>query len=132
MVYLLGARLGGYGQLGHLPADELVSWVPFQRQFHASFTLMVTDIVEQFALYAAITLLSLLLTRGRGRGTALLLLLGVLGLTEAAAAVLVGRAADITPLLLALAAWQATTRAWELVRPRRVESPQPVADPRRA
>lgn len=98
--------------------DLEVHWCPFQVQFLESFDRVIISAAETLFLCATITMLCLYLTRGRGRGVALLLLLGMIGVVEMVQALSLGGQADITPLLLAFAAWLLTVRCWNAFVPR--------------
>lgn len=98
--------------------EPLIHWVPFRAEFLMPFPAMLADTLEQLVVYALVTLSCLSLGGGRGRGVALLLLLGLITLTEAGQAFLGVRGADTTAPLLAALAWVLTVRAWASLYPR--------------
>ncbi len=125
VIGVAGARIGG-ASIG--PARGLdICWVPFQGHFVKPFPVVIGHAAGSIGLYAFITLLCLLLTRGQGRVTALLLLTGVLASGELCRALLGGGLADTTPLVLAVAAWLIAGRVWDAIYPpARVSAPQPT------
>jgi VanZ family protein len=90
---------------------------PFQVEFLESFDRVVIGVAEALFMYATVTMLCLYLTRGRGRLVALLLLLGMVGTVEAGQILLRGAPADVTPLLMAVAAWMIAIRCWNAFVP---------------
>jgi hypothetical protein len=115
--YVLATGLWGLGGATAVRVEPAVYWIPLHAHFHAPLATTLTDLVEQLALYAAITLLCLFLTRGRGPAIALLLLLGLLIALEIGRALLAEQAADTTAPLLAVLAWVVTLRVWRALYP---------------
>jgi VanZ family protein len=116
-LYATTARIWQGASQGRARAEPAVQWVPFAAQFTAPFSTGLADVLEQVALYGFLTLLCMFLTRGHGRGLALLLLLGLVGLIEVSKAFLSRWGADITAPLLALLAWLVAVRVWKSVCP---------------
>jgi len=83
------------------------------------FPVVIAHVARSIALYTLITLLCLLLTRGKGRVAAMLLLIGMLASAELGRALLCGRPVDVTALVLAVFAWLIAVRAWNAIYPRR-------------
>ena len=104
---------------GRWRAEPIVQWIPFHAHFTAPFPAAAADVLQQFAVYAFLTLSCLYITLGRGRAIALLLLAGLLGLIEGGRAFLALHGADTTAPLLAVVAWYVTTRVWQSVHPAR-------------
>lgn len=100
-----------------------VLWLPFQSHFLTPFDRVLADAVESLFLYASLTVLCLYVTPGRGGLVALLLLVGLVGVVETAQMHFFQGSADVTPLLLAVAAWTITTRCWVAFAPRPLRSP---------
>lgn len=96
-----------------------VRLVPFQVHFMKPFPQALSMIVEDLVTYGMLAALCLYLTRGASRGVVLMLLVGIVGVTESYRAATGRGAADITSLLIAVVAWLVTTRAWDLLQPRR-------------
>jgi VanZ family protein len=118
--------------VGIVPGDQhngtRMLWLPFQVQFGESFDRVVIRGAESLFLYASVTALCLHLTRGRGQHAALLLLVGMVGVSQTGRVAFLDRTADLTPLLLAVAAWLATVRAWKaFVPPARRTSDVPLS-----
>ncbi len=105
------------GQPGAKAAQPLVQWTPLERHFRASFRRAVDDIMGKVALYGQVSLLCLLLTRGRASIVALLAVLGPACAGEFSRAAIAGRAADITTPLLAAVAWLLAVRMWRSIYP---------------
>ncbi|HUU96991.1 MAG TPA: VanZ family protein [Phycisphaerae bacterium] len=104
-----------------------IRWVPFQEEFMDRFPVVIAHAAGSIGLYAFITLLCLLLTRGKGRVAAMLLLTGALASAEVCRALLGDGLADTTPLVLAVAAWLIAGRIWDAIYPpARVSAPQPT------
>ena len=104
-----------------------IRWVPFQEEFLDPFPVVIAHAAGSIALYTLITLLCLLLTRGKGRVAAMLLLIGMLASAELGRALLCGRPADVTSLVLAVFAWLIAGRIWDAIYPpARVSAPQPT------
>ena len=118
LVYAAGVGIWRTPRLHGVRAEPLVHWAPFQAHFVHSFAHTTVDIAEQVGLYSFLTLLCLILTGGRGRTIALLLVLGLLGALEIARAFVAEYGADTTALLLATVAWLLTTRVWRSIYPR--------------
>ena len=123
-VALLGVMLTMVGKsvlnglaLPSLRAEPLLEWIPFQGHFAASFSRVIADLVQQLTIFGAITATCLLLTQGRGRLAALLLLLGLTGLIEVCQAFVEGHGADTTSFVIATVAWFVTTRVWASIYP---------------
>jgi VanZ family protein len=93
-------------------------WLPFRFQFLTPFDEVVTGAMEALLLYSSLTVLCLYVTQGRGGLVALLLLVGLVGLVETAQMNFLHQPADVTPLLLAVAAWAITIRCWRAFTPR--------------
>ena len=117
VTYAAAASIWNALSQGNFNAVPRVNWIPFRAHFVVPFPIMLADIFEQVAVYVFLTLLCLFLTPTRGRATALMLLAGLLTLTETCEAFLGGQGADITAPLLALLAWTITTRVWKSLRP---------------
>jgi VanZ family protein len=115
------AGAGGFWReaaVAGLRAEPAVDWVPLRAHFHASFRVLVTDLLDQLATYSFLTLLCLLLALQRGPAIALLLLAGLVGAAECSRALVPGHHADTTAPLLAVTAWLLTTRIWQSIQPR--------------
>jgi len=100
-----------------LRASPAVNWLPFRPQFEAPFLRSATAMIEEVALYAVLTMICLFLARARGRATALLLLVGLVGALETGRAFLAGHVADTTSMVLAAAGWLLATRVWSALFP---------------
>jgi hypothetical protein len=97
------------------------------------FPLVIARVVGSIALYTLITLLCLLLTRGRGRVAAMLLLIGMLASAELGRALLRDQPVDVTSLVLAVFAWLIAVRTWNAIYPRRSAAiRRPLAAPVRS
>lgn len=119
---------GGPISLRDVPKGPELLRFPFELEFHESFDQAMISTGESLFLYAAVTALCLYLTHGRGRLVALLLLMGMAGLTQMVQPAFLGGAADVTPLLLAFAAWLIVLRCWKaLALPGRRLAPQPAS-----
>lgn len=102
----------------HLRGPELL-WSPFQAQFLEPFDRALIAVAESLLLYGTIAMLCLYLTAGRGRRATLLLLLGMVGVAETGQILTSGAMADVTPLIMAVAAWLVAVRCWDAFQPRR-------------
>lgn len=88
-----------------------INWLPFRPHFYASFDTVLANVTQSFLSYAFLTLTCLLLSPRWGSRVALLLVLGIVGLTEAAQP-LYGKSIDISPFLVAILAWAVMGRIW--------------------
>lgn len=98
-------------------SHDLLMWLPFQAQFHASFHVVISDVIEALVLYGAVALLALALSPEHGRRWGLGVLLGGLTLSAVAQVGLLGRPLDVTPIGVALAAWILAGYAWRALQP---------------
>ncbi len=116
--FALVVGLSGVNAPGLNRSGPHVLWLPFQSQFLTPFDRVLTDAVASLFLYSSLTVLCLYVTLGRGRWVALLLLAGLVGVVETAQMHFFRGSADVTPLLLAVAAWVITIRCWKAFTPR--------------
>lgn len=104
-------------------AAPVVQWVPFQTQFNARLVVSLSDCAAELATFSALTAACIVL-RGRiGAALAALLLTSLVGTCELYRAFVVGRCADTTTPILALAAWWLTVRVWRAVCPDDMREP---------
>jgi len=120
LLVVAAAPILGLSRVAETPgrlADGCVLWLPFQTQFLTPFDRAVLATAETSFLYLAAAALSLYVSGGRGRRTALLLVVGLAGMVETAKAVFLGAPADPTSLLLAFVAWVVVCRCWQTFAP---------------
>ncbi len=98
-------------------AEPRIDWVPFRAHFAARFEHSAADLGSQLAAYGVVALFCLFATRGRARGLALTLLLGIVVGQELLHAFLRPHAAGTTGLVLALTAWLIVVRTWSALAP---------------
>jgi hypothetical protein len=118
LVALLAYRIGtaAWAATADGPVAPIMHWAPFQAEFAAPVWIALAVALEQFTLYAVMTVTCLFAARRRGEAVALLLVLGCAAGPELVRA-LGGGGADTTPLVLAAAGWLTSVWAWRAVFP---------------
>jgi hypothetical protein len=109
------------GQLATIVNSPQVQWIPFYGEFSANFMKMASSVLQECLLFGFMTVCTLLLTRGRQPGLALLLMVGYVGLLEGCQAFIAHRTADTTTPILAAASWLAAVRLWNSLYPAGVD-----------
>ena len=114
--YLLVAEVAGT-QHALTPGLSAIEWrLPFQALFMKPFDHVIADVLESFLLYAFLSVLSLILARRARAVSALVLLVGLVGTVECFRMTFAGGVFDMTPFVVAAAAWAATCYAWTALR----------------